>query len=67
MKRLITFAASACLSICAGTVHGQVTIFGVMDLSLRSVHNQGVASIQGMASGGNATSRLGVLAVETSR
>jgi predicted porin len=48
----------------AAWAQSSVTVFGIMDLALRRVSNDGVDSLTSMASGGNATSRLGFRGVE---
>ena len=62
----------ACVLGLAGTIasplaaraQSSVTVYGIMDLALRRVSNDGVDSLTSMASGGNATSRLGFRGVE---
>jgi predicted porin len=63
MKHIATAAAvTTLLALAAGTAGAQssVTLFGVIDNSLRSVDNSGVGSNSTLASGGNTTSRFGL-------
>jgi predicted porin len=59
MKHIATVAAL--LAAAAGAAHAQssVTLFGVADAGIRSVHNSGVGSNTTMSSNGNSTSRFG--------
>lgn len=62
MKHIATAAAvTTLLALAAGTASAQssVTLFGVIDNSLRNVDNSGVGSSSTLASGGNTTSRFG--------
>lgn len=62
-KTAITFLALGAL---AGTASAQssVTLFGVMDLAIRSTSNEGVGSQASVISGGNTTSRFGFRGTE---
>lgn len=52
---LLLLAAGAALPAAA---QGNVTLSGVLDLAVRNVSNEGVASLKSMVSGSNATSRI---------
>ena len=56
--------AGAIASPLGAWAQSSVTVFGIVDLALRRVSNDGVDSLTSMASGGNATSRLGFRGVE---
>lgn len=62
-KTAITFLT---VSMLAGSAFAQssVTLFGVMDLAIRSTKNEGVGSQASMISGGNTTSRFGFRGTE---
>ena len=60
MKSTLGGVGLLCLLTTSSWAQSQVTLFGVMDLSLRQVSNSGVASQKSLASGGNSTSRFGV-------
>ena len=62
MKNNATRAASlALLAAVAGPAWSQssVTLYGIVDLGVRQVHNEGAGSIKSLSSGNNATSRIG--------
>jgi predicted porin len=56
--------AGAIASPVTAWAQSSVTVFGIMDLALRRVSNDGVDSLSSIASGGNNTSRLGVRGIE---
>lgn len=64
MKHIATVAAL--LAAAAGAAHAQssVTLFGVVDVGVRSVNNTGKGSTTSMSSNGNSTSRFGFQGVE---
>lgn len=63
---LLRLVPAALLATMSGTAaaQGSVTLSGVVDAAMRSVRNEGAGSVQSLASGGNATSRLVVRGTE---
>lgn len=66
MKMRMNLHVAASLLAISGTAAAQsnVTLFGVMDLGLREVRNEGRGSIKSMTNGNFSTSRLGVRGIE---
>ncbi|MES2718310.1 MAG: porin [Pseudomonadota bacterium] len=63
--RVPAVAAVLGLAVCLAMPTAQaqtsnVTVFGIMDIALRQVHNEGRGTVQSVVSGANSTSRLGV-------
>ncbi|WP_404300476.1 porin [Alicycliphilus denitrificans] len=61
VPRTLKISVAACLAVLACTSHAQsrVTLFGAVDLGVRTVHND-AGTNTGMYSGNNYTSRLGL-------
>ena len=59
LQKKTFFAALALAPFAVLAQSSSVTVFGVMDLSARYVKNEGAGSMKSLASGNNATSRLG--------
>ena len=56
---------AACLAVpTAQAQTSNVTIFGIMDIAVRQVHNEGRGPMRSVVSGSNSTSRLGVRGTE---
>jgi len=64
MNKHLPLAALLLASSAAASAQSSVTLFGIVDLGLRHVSNEGVGALNSMASGGNATSRFGLRASE---
>lgn len=64
MNKHLPLAALLLASSAAASAQSSVTLFGIVDLGLRHVSNEGVGALNSMASGGSATSRFGLRASE---
>jgi predicted porin len=58
----ILLGAMACTTLCTSAAYAQssVTLYGIPDLGVRYVDNQGLASVTSLSSGGVRTGRLGL-------
>ncbi len=64
MKKLFGVGALLCVTAGSANAQSSVTLFGVMDLSVRHVQIQGVGTVDSLASGANQTSRWGLRGTE---
>jgi predicted porin len=65
-KTVCALAALAALGAVSGTARAQssITLYGVGDLGVRYVHNEGAGSVRSLSSGNNSTSRIGFRGLE---